>query len=182
MKDKLKELREKRGLSQAAVAAHIGISRQMYNKYENGEVEPSMKAIKALCTLYAVSYDEFLGNPNVTYPFTDEEDVSFAASPSTAYGMYGTTSVLSQIMELLPKLLYSEKAKLLTTIAQSMTNDVEAGKLAARIRPERLNHAEPYIPSYEESAAATKKLREYAESIHFNTHGIQWTREDMHER
>ncbi len=182
MKDRLKEFREKRGLSQAAVAAHIGISRQMYNKYENGEVEPSIRAIKALCTLYAVSYDELLGKPNVPYPFTDEEDVSFAASPSPTYGMYGTTNVLNQIMELLPKLLYSEKAKLLTTIAQSMTNDVEAGKLAARIRPERLNHAEPQVPSDEDSKAAAKKLREYAESIHFNTHGIQWTREDMHER
>ena len=63
MNNKLKELREKRGLSQAEVAQEIGISRQMYNKYERGDTEPSLSAIKALCTLYNVSYEELLNSP-----------------------------------------------------------------------------------------------------------------------
>ena len=186
---KLKEFREKRGLSQSAVADFIGISRQMYNKYENGEVEPSVKAVKALCTLYAVSYEDLLGKTDdsnaekkVTYSIPEDSGRLMVASPTLSYGAYGTTNVLNQIMLLLPKLLYAEKAKLLTTLAQSMSNDVEAGKLAAKVRSERLNHEEPAVPTYEESMNATKKLREYAEKIHFNSKGVTWTREDMHER
>ena len=176
---KIKELREKRGLSQSAVADFIGISRQMYNKYENGEVEPSLKAVKALCTLYAVSYEDLIGKQEVTYSIPEDFSKMAVCSPVS---VYGTTNVLNQIMELLPKLLYAEKAKLLTTLAQSMSNDVEAGKLAAKVRPERLNHSEPVVPDYETSMKTAEKLRNYAEKIHFNSRGLKWTREDMHER
>ena len=73
MKEKLKELREKRGLSQAEVAQEIGISRQMYNKYERGDTEPSLTVIKGLCTLYAVSYEELLDS-NSYSAFTVENE------------------------------------------------------------------------------------------------------------
>ena len=199
---KLKEFREKRGLTQAAVADFIGISRQMYNKYENGEVEPSVKAVKALCTLYAVSYEELLGKADssekeAVYSIPGDFSGMCVSSPEPVYGagggiygtangtsqgVYGTANVLNQIMELLPRLLYAEKAKLLTTVAQSMSNDVEAGKLAAKVRPERLNHAEPEVPDYETAKHAGARFREYAAKIHFNSNGIKWTREDMHER
>ena len=195
---KLKELREKRGLTQAAVADFIGISRQMYNKYESGEVEPSVKAVKALCTLYAVSYEELLGaadssEKEADYYIPGDFSGMRVSSPEpvygagggnygTAQGVYGTANVLNQIMELLPRLLYAEKAKLLTTVAQSMSNDVEAGKLAAKVRAERLNHAEPEVPSFETYDEALKRTKALMSSIHFNSKGIKWTREDMHER
>ena len=200
MENKLKLLREKRGLTQSAVADFIGISRQMYNKYEIGEVEPTLKAVKALCTLYAVSYEELLGEiecgssvkkekkEDYEYSMNNESGGLYVASPEPAYGVpnvsnaYGTVNVLSQIMELLPKLLYAEKAKLLTTVAQSMTNDVEAGKLAARVRPERLPKREMKVSGYDEFCESLEKTKELMKSINFNTHGVKWTREDMHER
>ena len=176
MELKLKELREKRGLSQAAVADFIGISRQMYNKYENGEVEPSLKAVKSLCELYNITYQELLGETQID--LSEKKQFSYhkiddgskeIASPTPAYGVnYGTTNVLAQIMELLPKLLYSEKAKLLTTVAQSMSNDVEAGRLAQRKRKE------PRVPTYEEWKHGMEEIRKITEDMGFNTHGIKW--------
>lgn len=184
MELKLKELREKRGLSQAAVADFIGISRQMYNKYENGEVEPSLKAVKSLCELYNITYQELLGETQID--FSEQKQSSYnkiddgtkeVASPTPAYGVnYGTTNVLAQIMELLPKLLYSEKAKLLTTVAQSMSNDVEAGRLAQRKRKE------PRVPTYEEWKHGMEEIQRLSKEIGFTTNGIKWTREEMHER
>lgn len=190
----LKTLREKRGLPQSAVADFIGISRQMYNKYETGEVEPSLKAAKALCTLYTLSFDELFGDkpsdrrndlsesetkqPDL-YEIKDT-DCIFAEPPPA----YGTQNVLNQILSLLPKLLYSEKAKLLTTVAQSMSNDVEAGRLAQRVgRQPRLDHSTPpRQPAYEEWKAGMEKLQEIADQIDFRTKGISWTREELHER
>lgn len=184
MELKLKELREKRGLSQAAVADFIGISRQMYNKYENGDVEPSLKAVKSLCELYNITYQELLGETQIDlsekkqFSYDKSDDgAKEIASPTPAYGVnYGTTNVLAQIMELLPKLLYSEKAKLLTTVAQSMSNDVEAGRLAQRKRKE------PRVPTYEEWKHGMEEIRKITEDMGFNTHGIKWTREELHER
>ncbi|MBQ0165568.1 MAG: helix-turn-helix transcriptional regulator [Treponema sp.] len=194
MNTTLKTLRDKRGLSQSAVADFIGISRQMYNKYETGEVEPSLKAAKALCTLYTLSFDELFGDKlsdsrnGLSESKTAQPDLyeikdtdCIFAEPSAAYG---TQNVLNQILSLLPKLLYSEKAKLLTTVAQSMSNDVEAARLAQN--PGRAPHLDhntpPRQPTYEEWKAGMEKSQKLAESVHFSSHGIKWTREDMHER
>ena len=49
MKELLRSLRNKNNYSQSAVAEYLEISRQMYNKYENGTAEPSLKNIKKIC-------------------------------------------------------------------------------------------------------------------------------------
>lgn len=48
MKDILRVLREKNNLSQASVAEYLGVSRQMYMKYESGENEPTVKMVVLL--------------------------------------------------------------------------------------------------------------------------------------
>ena len=57
MKDTLKYLRIQNNFSQNKVGDYLGISRQMYIKYEAGETEPSVKCVRELCRLYKVSYD-----------------------------------------------------------------------------------------------------------------------------
>ena len=57
MQEILRSLRTENNYSQSAVADYLNISRQMYNKYENGLTEPSLKNIKKLCELYNVSAD-----------------------------------------------------------------------------------------------------------------------------
>lgn len=61
---RLKELREKRGWSQADVAKRIGVGRTTYLKYETGENRPVRK-IHELSELYGVSYDYLLANEGI---------------------------------------------------------------------------------------------------------------------
>lgn len=206
MKEKLKELREKRGLSQAEVAQEIGISRQMYNKYERGDTEPSLTAIKGLCTLYAVSYEELLDSNSYSaftveneskktesvYKIADSTGDMGVSSPSVPYGAtktslskaspYGTENYFAQIMSLLPKLLLSEKSRLLTAVAQSMTEEVEVQTKSRKSQPMKVNQNDVYFPTEEEYRQGMEKLMAFTESIGFSTKGAKWTREDMHER
>lgn len=197
MKEKLKELREKRGLSQAEVAQEIGISRQMYNKYERGDTEPSLSAIKALCTLYAVPYEELLDSISSesakTYKITDSVSDMVVSSPAVPYGAiktsptsspspYGTENYFAQIMSLLPKLLLSEKSRLLTAVAQSLTEEVEVQSKSRKSQSMKVNQNDVYFPTEEEYRQNMTAFLDYAKSKHFNSNGENWTREDMHER
>ena len=57
---RLRELREKRHLSQQKVADYLGISRTAYNKYESGIIRPTRK-LERLAVLFGVSVDFILG-------------------------------------------------------------------------------------------------------------------------
>lgn len=57
MNETLKYLRSQNNFSQNKVAEYLGISRQMYMKYESGETEPTVKCIRELSKLYNVTYD-----------------------------------------------------------------------------------------------------------------------------
>ncbi len=58
--DRLRALREEKGLSQEAVAEILGISRTAYNKYESGVIKPVRK-LEELSALFGVSTDYILG-------------------------------------------------------------------------------------------------------------------------
>lgn len=55
---KLKELREKRGISQQALADDIYVSRSAVAKWENGYGIPCKESQQSLCDFFNVSYDE----------------------------------------------------------------------------------------------------------------------------
>jgi len=61
MKDKLKELRKEKEVSQAEVANAIGVSVSAYSNYEQGLREPSYDILKRLCKFFDVSADYLLG-------------------------------------------------------------------------------------------------------------------------
>ena len=93
MKETLKALREKNNYSQATVAKYLGISRQMYIKYESGEAEPPVKVIVALSKLYKVDYAQIIDNAAGSHiakeNIYDNSKISgnlCVASPSVAYG------------------------------------------------------------------------------------------------
>ena len=56
----LKELRERRGLYQKDVAAHLKVDRTTYGKYETGDSEPSFEILKKIALFYKVSIDYLL--------------------------------------------------------------------------------------------------------------------------
>ena len=127
MKEILRSLRNEHNYSQSAVAAYLEISRQMYNKYESGTAEPSLKNIKKLCELYKVSADLFLGpvrkeDEKVEYPYTSESSACLSvASPSVSYGEAPETSnsktLLSELVRLIPLLKLNEQISLMSRLA-----------------------------------------------------------------
>lgn len=59
--EKLKDLREERGLTQKQVAEIIGTSQQYYGKYENGVRPLPIEHLITLCKYYSASADWLLG-------------------------------------------------------------------------------------------------------------------------
>jgi len=58
---KLMELRKSRKLSRQAVADAVGISAKSYERYENGEREPTAPVMVALADYYGVTLDFLVG-------------------------------------------------------------------------------------------------------------------------
>lgn len=136
MKETLKFLRESHKYSQTDLAAFLGISRQMYIKYENGEVEPPVAVVKKLCDKYGVGYDVLINNlhkkefdsnhhPDVMYkiPSNREEEVwQVADSGGSKLESYNYTMAC----EYAKKLKYEELFKLLRKVVRYMEcrNDI----------------------------------------------------------
>ena len=59
--DKIKELRERTGLSQAALAKKVGVTRSAVNAWEMGLSIPTTQYVAELAQLFHVSSDYMLG-------------------------------------------------------------------------------------------------------------------------
>lgn len=62
--DKIKALREARGLTQASLAKKLGITRSGVNAWEMGLTVPSTQSIVELALIFGVSTDYLLGLNN----------------------------------------------------------------------------------------------------------------------
>ena len=127
MQEILRSLRIENNYSQSAVADYLDISRQMYNRYESGIAEPSLRNIKKLCDLYKVSADIFLNNltthtqesTSYTYRLRSSSEME-VASPNVAYGNsieQKDSNLLSEIYQLIPLLHFTEQISLLSRLA-----------------------------------------------------------------
>ena len=188
MMKSLKYFREENHYSQNALATYLGISRQMYFKYENGDVEPPLKIIVQLSRLYKVPYD-ILIDDNISVSDSDtftksendnsyeywEEDSLKVASLTPSYGFTShseidtsvtkkTSYYLKTIMDMLPKLLYSEQLKVLATVSNMVQKETED-----KLEPDK-------------KMQAYSKLLSLNEELHLSSNGKKWTREDLYER
>lgn len=68
--NRLKELREKKGLGQKAVAIDIGVSQATISDWESGRKVPSSKSTSKLADYYDVSIDYLLGRSTEEMPTT----------------------------------------------------------------------------------------------------------------
>lgn len=59
-KTRIKELREEKGLSQAQLAAELGLNQRTISNYETGILEPNIQTIKKLCKYFNVTADYLL--------------------------------------------------------------------------------------------------------------------------
>ena len=58
MRNDVRELREARGLSQAALGEALGVSRQTVNSIETGKYDPSLPLAFAIAALFETSIEE----------------------------------------------------------------------------------------------------------------------------
>lgn len=73
--EKLRELRAKKGVSQADVAKRLGVSRATYVQYETG-VNTPMKKLSELASFYGVTTDYLLGRQEIKKGLSGDKDFS----------------------------------------------------------------------------------------------------------
>lgn len=61
MKERLKMLREEKGVTQKEVAAAIGVTPSAYANYEQGTREPSIQILINICRYFGVTSDFLIG-------------------------------------------------------------------------------------------------------------------------
>jgi len=59
--ERLKEFRVARGLSQAQLADHLGVSPRVYNRWERGVATPRLDTLVKIADILQVSLDELAG-------------------------------------------------------------------------------------------------------------------------
>lgn len=62
--NRLESLRKEKKLSQQYMGDYLGVTRQAYGKYENGDSEPDIATINKLATFFGVTTDFLLGKTN----------------------------------------------------------------------------------------------------------------------
>lgn len=61
----IKDIRSRRNLTQAEVAAAIGVSSVVYSRYETGKRQPSIEILLQLADLFGVTVDYLLGRKDI---------------------------------------------------------------------------------------------------------------------
>lgn len=70
-KDRLKELRKRKHLSQRALAEELHVSKSAISMYENGSREPDYETTEKIADYFNVDVDYLLGRSNVTMRYID---------------------------------------------------------------------------------------------------------------
>ena len=83
--ENLTQARKAAGLTQADVAAKLGVSRQAVSRWESGQSKPSTEKLLALGEFYGVAIDRLLRAENVEKPIVETvSDLPETVSSETA--------------------------------------------------------------------------------------------------
>lgn len=75
--ERLRSLREKRGLSQGEAANRMGLVRTTYSNYEAGNREPDNDTLKKFSDFFNVSIDYLLGNDDTNRTMDEQANNQF---------------------------------------------------------------------------------------------------------
>ena len=87
-KDRLKDLRKAKGLSQVALAERLGLSKSTIGAYETGDITPSVEALNTIADFFNVDMDYLLGKEEQSRSFLD-------------YSVYNIANELSEDSDLM---------------------------------------------------------------------------------
>lgn len=76
--ERLKEIRSKRGLSQARLADELGCSKSAISMYENGSRLPDFEMLEMLADFFNVDTDYLLGRENRSVYYLDPDAAEMA--------------------------------------------------------------------------------------------------------
>lgn len=88
IREVLKTLREKHGLTQEQMAERVMVTRQAVSRWENGETQPNTDTLKILSREFGVSINTLLGSPRVLFcqccgmPLSEDDVISKEADGS----------------------------------------------------------------------------------------------------
>ena len=71
---KITEIRQQKGLTQAAMAKHLKITQQTYSSYETGKRQMNFETLCMLADFHEVSTDYLLGRQDAMPSFLSEEE------------------------------------------------------------------------------------------------------------
>ena len=74
--DKLKVLRNNKGLTQSELAQHLGVTQQAVGRWEKGLTSPDYETLKLLASFFNVSTDYLLGRESTTGTNDDIDGLS----------------------------------------------------------------------------------------------------------
>ena len=163
----LKYLREQNNYSQNTIAEFLGISRQMYIKYERGDVDPPVKIIEQLAKLYKVAYDVIIddklnltdNHSDIHYKIKDSPPLEFHDS-----GVSDSSYYFNAIIHMLPKLIFNEQLKVLSSLLEMVQKETEI----------------QFIPN--KKINSFNKILKLSSELQLKSDGKKWTREELYER
>ena len=78
--NRIRELREQKGLQQKELAVDIGISQPTVSDWESGRKIPSAKSTMKLSKYFGVSVEYLMGEEPASHPVIRDEDIRFTLS------------------------------------------------------------------------------------------------------
>lgn len=77
-KERLKDLRKRKGLSQVALAERLGLSKSTIGAYETGDIQPSLEAANAIADFFNVDLNYLMGAESGSTYYLDPEAAELA--------------------------------------------------------------------------------------------------------
>ena len=87
---RLKDLRNTRGISQNELSKHIGVSKSSVNMYERDEREPGFETLEAIADFFNVNMDYLLGRDPHINVITNSQEIVINAQVSE--GLFSTSA------------------------------------------------------------------------------------------
>lgn len=95
-KERLKDLRKSKGLSQVALADRLGLSKSTIGAYETGDITPSVDALNAIADFFNVDMDYLLGKEEQSRFFLDYAIYNIAEELSADSELFAVMEKASQ--------------------------------------------------------------------------------------
>ena len=146
MKESIKNLRKQHNYSQSYLATYLKISRQMYIKYESGEVEPPVRIVVALAKLYDVSYSIIIDDKlcsskdSVSYKINNHTEKS-VASAAVLYSSNPYSSRLEALFSAIKRLPQSSIEPVFAFVKMLQSEQISAKPKEVKSKKEFFNLA-----------------------------------------